>query len=75
MTGKELRAMREHLGLSQSQLGELLGLSHPQAMVSRWERWKYNVPAKYEQVCRFICTGEGEQEAMKVILENETSRD
>jgi DNA-binding transcriptional regulator YiaG len=67
MNGKELKAMREHLGLSQSQLGYLIGVKHPQSMISRWERRSFPVPDYAEKVCRYICTGDGEAEAMNVI--------
>ena len=36
MTGPELRAARQELGLSQSQLAALLGVSR--YLVSKWER-------------------------------------
>lgn len=43
--GRRIHQAREEAGLTQSQLAELLGLSHPQS-ISRYERGETEVPQK-----------------------------
>jgi len=38
MTGEELRTIRLHLGLTQDQLGQILGYGQPQRRISELER-------------------------------------
>lgn len=52
MTGKELRAIRKRLGLSQEELAGLIGIS--QHMISSWENGVYSIKRKTEDKIREI---------------------
>lgn len=59
MAGEEMQAMREQLGLTQSQLGILLGLTgaDPKRSVGRYERGESRIPGPIIQLMRAYISG------------------
>ena len=52
LSGKELRFLRKHMNLSQSQLGRLLGLSSQQ--VARWEKSESEISGPADRLVRAL---------------------
>ena len=66
MTGLKLKEIREHLGLTQSQLAK--GLNVNRVTVSRWETGNKNIPRKYEAKIKMINGATQQAEAQFIIL-------
>ncbi|MBI2803111.1 MAG: helix-turn-helix domain-containing protein [Gammaproteobacteria bacterium] len=52
LTGKELRFLRKQMSLTQSELGQIVGLSSQQ--VARWEKGEYEIPGPAERLVRLL---------------------
>lgn len=52
LTGKELRFLRKQMDLTQSELGQIVGLSSQQ--VARWEKGEYEIPGPAERLVRLL---------------------
>lgn len=52
LLGKELRYLRQHMGLTQAELGNLIGLGSQQ--VARWEKNQCNISGAAESLLRIL---------------------
>jgi DNA-binding transcriptional regulator YiaG len=52
LSGKELRFLRKEMDLTQTELGQLVGLSDQQ--VARWEKDRYEIPSAADYLLRFF---------------------
>ena len=52
LTGKELRFLRKQMSLTQSELGQIVGLNSQQ--VARWEKGEYEIPGPAERLVRLL---------------------
>jgi DNA-binding transcriptional regulator YiaG len=68
LTGKELRFMRKFLGLTTTEFGEKLGVSH--AAVVKWEKEQAQIsPAQEPYIRLFLCERFRDSELLRIYRE------
>jgi transcriptional regulator with XRE-family HTH domain len=48
MTGEELKKLREAKGLTQTELGQIIGTTHP--VISAWENGRQKISKVYQRI-------------------------